>query len=169
MMAGSFCSDVQAPRRGTWPVVLLLVTALACAGPANAQSTSGAEGAGRLPTVVYPTRDPDTAPPDRVSRGEAPLPAVIQPEPDYMWADGIWGYWGGDGLFHRRPGFVGRDEGFRGRSVFNDFRGNRDGFRLAEPHRDGIRRVSLPRFAQVLPVRRSGGIVVEHPSMRGRR
>jgi len=169
MNSGSFCFGVRAPMRRKWPVVLLLVTALACAGPANAQSTSGAEGAGRLPTVVYPTRDPDTAPPTRVSHGEAPLPAVVQPEPDYVTVDGVWGFWGQDGLFHRRPGFVGRDEGFRGRTVFNDFRGNRDGLRLAEPHRDGIRRVLPPRFAQVLPVRRSGGIVVEHPSPRSRR
>ena len=59
--------------------------------------------------------------------------------------------------------------GFNDLRTGDGFRLDHDGFRLAEPHRDGIRRVLPPRFAQVLPVRRSGGIVVEHPSPRSRR
>ena len=80
-------------------------------GGAGTRPAAAQPSAVPLPVVIYPSRDPDTAPPDRSSSAVPPAPprgiGEAEPEP-YVLVDGVWGYWDRAGHFHRRPALIGR-------------------------------------------------------------
>jgi hypothetical protein len=123
------------------------------------QQPPAGSNANHLPNVVYPSRDPDTAPPERASRDQPPSDV---PAPDYVLVDGVWGYWDRERHFHRRTE---RD------------RLNSDGHRPGIAHggmlRDRIvgqrsRSSDATSFAAGLPGAR-GGVIVGAPMARGGR
>jgi hypothetical protein len=143
------------------------------AGPAIAQqlpvqqppagSNANPFPANPLPNVVYPSRDPDTAPPERAWRDQPPSDV---PPPDYVLVDGVWGYWDRERHFHPRTE----------RDRFNSD-GRRPGIAQEGMHqgilRDRIvgqrsRSSDATSFASGLPGAR-GGVIVGAPMARGGR
>ena len=84
--------------------LLTLVMAVGHAG--RAASQPAAQPAAPLPAVVYPSRDPDTGPPDIRPPAAPPRPAQVteQGEPvQYYLVNGVWGYWDRNHQFRPMP------------------------------------------------------------------
>jgi hypothetical protein len=89
------------PRHSLLLAILFVTLVSLHGGPAAAQQTTAEPAAGPLPTVTYPARDPDTAPPPAASVPQ-PEPTVIVVVPDrYYLVGGVWGYWDRERRFHR--------------------------------------------------------------------
>ena len=93
-------TDPRRKRLGCWPRLVILVLAFVSLHGGRAASQ---QPAAPLPSVTYPGRDPDTAPPPGNGMTEPqPPPSVIVVVPDtYYWFGGAWGYWDRRGNFHR--------------------------------------------------------------------
>ena len=89
-----------------------------------------------VPSVTYPSRDPDTRLPDRVpltaerQPREEPAPAAVRSDSviEYRYVAGAWGHWGHDRRFHAAPAAIAREleerrHGFPGGPVPQAFPG----------------------------------------------
>ncbi len=89
-----------------------------------------------VPSVNYPSRDPDTRLPDRVpltaerQPREEPAPAAVRSDSviEYRYVAGAWGHWGHDRRFHAAPAAIAREleerrHGFPGGPVPQAFPG----------------------------------------------
>jgi hypothetical protein len=131
-----------------------LVVALA-AVPSLAAAQPAAPSPATLPSVIYPDRTPDTAPPARGPAATEPAPVTDNGAPvTYEMVDGVWGFWDRDRHFHPRVGDSVRER--------RELRSLEPGFDRTRPNdRVPRKRVSLPRSVP-------GAIVVHSPSPRER-
>jgi hypothetical protein len=75
----------------------------AAAQTTGAASRPAAQYAAPLPAVVYPSRDPDTGPPDIRFPGAPSTQAQVTEEGEpvqYYLDNGVWGYWDRTRRFH---------------------------------------------------------------------
>ena len=84
-------------------VAMCAMIGLTVGSPGWAQGVDGAVRRAGLPTVTYPTRDPDTAPPAPVPVRPLAVPETpAGPEAGDVLVDGFWGFWDREHRFHRR-------------------------------------------------------------------
>jgi hypothetical protein len=86
-----------------WVRPSLRLVVVLMAGPGLSAAQPAAPPPATLPSVVYPDRDPDTAPSTRGPALAGPAPVAENGEPvTYELVNGVWGYWDRDRHFHPR-------------------------------------------------------------------
>lgn len=86
-----------------------MVCVLAWGGPPIPDAIAAPPGP-PMPSVIYPSRDPETRSPDRVPVIEEQVPvrtaAADAPSISYRYVAGVWGHWDHDRRFHPVPAAI---------------------------------------------------------------